>query len=318
MVALGVLNEMDKLIMSDDLLQKIKKTIEQSGYPLELQTGTVLERNGWVPFHSVEYFEPDAKILRELDILAYKIINGRRVELRISCKSSVNKQWVFFTTEKGLITPSDFKFTPVLPDHKRRWEIPSALKGLRFFSEQKEAINYTVLTGTNVDREGRSLLRDAILSSVSSIYHGPIPGGLLFDQRGTIYLFLVVFRGKLYEATLDKITNNLVIQESEYAQWRGSFRITDKYRTIKIKNSEGGLVPFVDALVWFGSKFRVEIISDSYLETYLKDVERVFSNLGKHKIEIFGKDWSEKNFPTALNDWPSLNPKEPDPAKSNS
>src|SRR5205807_8691755 len=124
----------------------------------------------------------------------------------------------------------------------------------------------------------------------SSIYYGPIPSGLLFDQRGTIYLFLVVFRGKMYEATLDKITNNLVIQESEYAQWRGSFRITDKYRTFKIKNSEGGLVPFVDALVWFGSRFRVEIVSESYLETYLKDVERVFSNLSKYNIEIFGKD----------------------------
>lgn len=295
--------------MSDQLIEKVRMALDKSGYPLEFETGAILEKQGWTAFHSVEYLDPETSTIRELDVLAYKIINNRRVELRISCKSSTNKQWVFFTKRKSLVHPSDLKITPILADHKKRWKIPKILKDLRFFSEPNEAMNYTVLSGSNLDREGRTLLREAILSSMSSIYLGPIPGGLLFDVRGTIYFFLVILRGNMYEATWNTNINKLNVQECTYAQWSGLYKITDKYNDAKIQNHQGKPVHFINALQWFDSRFRVEIISDTILESYLIHIEKVFTKLDELSIILFGKDWTQQNFPYALlSQWPSIEP----------
>jgi hypothetical protein len=297
--------------MPDELLEKLKKAILQSGYPLELQAGAILEKYGWTCFHSVEYVNPETNTLRELDIFAYKIIRGRRIELRISCKTSINKQWVFFTkdTSRHLDT-FILKFTPVSDDHNSQWQIPLALKNLRFFSENKESVNYTVFTGTNVDREGRSLLRDAILSSLNSIYVYLIPDRLLFDARGTLHFFLVLYRGKMYEANLNEDKTEMNIQDCNYIQWSGRFNISDKFSDIKIPNQQGKPVNFADALYWFRDRFRVEIISDTYFESYLRQTEEVFKQLSEEELNLFGKEWNEENFPQNLSPYPKLEPKE--------
>jgi hypothetical protein len=67
--------------MSDDLLNKVKRAIQGTGYPLELEIAAIARRNKWVVFHSIEYHDPETAKFRELDLMLYKNIHRRRVEL---------------------------------------------------------------------------------------------------------------------------------------------------------------------------------------------------------------------------------------------
>ena len=69
--------------MGKDLKQAVLQAIQKTGYPLEQRVGKCLERHGWEPFYSITYIDPSDKTQRELDIMAYKEIQYRRIELRI-------------------------------------------------------------------------------------------------------------------------------------------------------------------------------------------------------------------------------------------
>lgn len=303
--------------MPDDLLQKVSKAIEATGFPLELETAAIARRHGWHDFHSVQYPDPDTQKIRELDLLMYKIINGRRIELRVSCKSSTNKQFVFFSRQDTYIhNLGDLKITPVCDNIDERRAVPDALKPLRFYAHGRRAVNYTVLAGDKLDRDAKALLRDALLSVTTSIHYRILPTSLMIDPRGTVYLFLVVLRGRMFDARYDEATNKMAVSESNYARWNEAISIPPSYRNMTVTDAEGRKVPFGNALYWFGSDLHVEVIKDDLFGTYLQEVESAFSNLEPDKYVTFGKPWTPENFPKAIGPRPSLAPPEQNSADS--
>jgi len=296
--------------MPDELLEKVRKAIELTGYPLELESASIAEQRGWIPFHSVQYPDPTTQKLRELDLLIYKNINQRRLELHISCKSSSNKQFVFFTCDRGHYPAAmDLKFTPVIDNIEHRRSIPDLLSNLRFFASPREAVNYTMLSGPMVDRDAKALLYDAIMSTVTSIHHRPLPHRLLFDQRGTIYFFVVLVRGRMFDARFDHSIKSMVVEETDYAQWCGQFTVPDSYLRLFIDDHDGKKVPFTHVLHWFGDWIRVEFVKDTYFPSYLDHLEQVFGQLEENAISIFGKPWLPEHFPKIVKEGPRLKPK---------
>lgn len=300
--------------MSDDLLGKVKKAILRTGFPLELEVGAMLRRAGWVAFHTVEYTHPGSEDLRELDLLAFKLVHERRVELRISCKSSVNKQFVFFTRDRTLrIKTGDLKITPVTDSRDARQRIPEVLSRLPLFSEVTEAVNYTVLSGENVDREARALLRDALMSTVCSVHHRLLPwGGLLDDERGTVYLFIVVLRGQMYEARYDETGSEMCVSECDYVRWKGRLAIPREYYKLTVSDPDGKQVPFGDVMYWFGDRICVEFVRDTALPRYLARVEEAFRVLSPEDLTLLGKPWRPENFPRTVRPSPKLSREEDD------
>jgi hypothetical protein len=287
--------------MSENLLEQVKKAIEATGYPLELEIGAILEKKGWTPFHSIEYKDPFTKKNRELDILAFKLINDRRIELRISCKSSSNKQFIFFTRKrKPIIWLNDLKSTPVFDDWDRQGNIPRSLVKLPFFSYESETVNYTVVSGAKADKESRTLLKDALFSAVNSIYHRILPDSLLFDQRGTIYFFLTILKGQMFDASYEIGGAKTVVNNCKYAQWDCNIPIPDDYCEKEVFDEDKNKFPFSDVLYWFGESIRVEIISLDFFVQYLEMIEKAFEKLNASELMIFGKDWSSENFPRNL------------------
>lgn len=65
------------------LIAKIKEGILKSGFPLELEVGSILEKHEWN--YSIGNFFEDFETgkIRESDIIANKTINGIRVKLFI-------------------------------------------------------------------------------------------------------------------------------------------------------------------------------------------------------------------------------------------
>jgi hypothetical protein len=283
------------------LLEKVRKTILRTGYPLELEIGVTARRKGWITFHSVAYESHDGAGLRELDLLAFKQIHQRRIELRVSCKSSVNKQFVFFTRDmSGYLRAGDVKVTPVVDDRESARRLFAALAPLPFYSGPREVVNYTVLAGDNVDRDARVLLRDALMSTLSSLHYRILPNGLLDDERGTAYFFVVVLRGAMYEASYDESANDMRVEECKYARWTGRIAVPKSYTALMIPDAEGNDVPFFQAMHYFGDFVSVEFVKDTYFSEYLDKVDAAFVGLSPDAVSVLGKPWISENFPKTV------------------
>jgi len=290
-----------------DLKQAVLKSIQKTGYPLEQRVGKCLERHGWSPFYSITYVNPADKAQRELDIMACKEIQYRRIELRISCKRNSSKPWVFFTDDFPLGHKSFYlKMTPVSADRERYLKIPRVLKDLPFFSCSRIGINYTALFGSQQDKEARPLIRDGLYSTLTSVYHNIYPFGLMFDRRGTIYFFVLVFDGALFESYYDPESDKDTVNEASHILWKTFFPLArvDEY----IKDHNDNDIPLEDVTYWFSQDFIVEIVLWDYFEQYLQNIESVFLNLKEEDLLLFGDPWTPENFPKIVRDMPNLKP----------
>jgi hypothetical protein len=294
----------------EELKKKISEAIQKTGYPLEQRVGHALEQMGWSAFHSVEYRDPVEGKQRELDLLAYKLVRDRRIELRISCKRSKSKQWVFFTEDSSRYIQhgSDLKLTPVEADNTKYRKIPKILRDLPFFSSDRTAINFMSVSGKDSDAESRAVIRDANFSVLNSIYRGPFPHALLFDQRGTIVFFIVIFDGLMFESYFCPEDNNDVLNQINYCQFEQRFPLETKVS--KIINHDGQKVLVGDAAYWFGDRFRTEFVTFGHFEEHLKKIESAFNSLSDEDVGLFGKPWTPENFPSVVGEPPDLEPSE--------
>jgi len=82
-------------------IEGIKRIIEKSGYPLEIDIGDMLRRDGWVVFHQYPYIDRNENKLRLIDILSIKPLTKEvGVSLLIECKKSTKHGWAFNTIDK--------------------------------------------------------------------------------------------------------------------------------------------------------------------------------------------------------------------------
>ena len=294
--------------MGKDLKQAVLQAIQKTGYPLEQRVGKCLERHGWQPHYSITYVHPTDKTQRELDIMAYKEIRDRRIELRISCKRSSSKPWVFFTDDFPLVHKSYYlKMTPVSPDRERYLKIPVVLKELPFFACSRIGINYTALFGSQQDKEARPLIRDGLYSTITSVYHSIYPFRLMFDRRGTIYFFVLVFDGPLFESYYDSQSDKDIVNEASHVLWKIFFplaRVTEY-----IQDHNGYDISLGDVIFWFSENFIVEVVLWDYFEQYLQTIESTFRKLKGRDLSLFGDAWIPENFPKIVRDMPDLKPR---------
>lgn len=93
--------------MAEDEIEFIKREIEKSGFPLEIEVSSILKEDGWEILPSSPYIDQDERKWREIDIKAYKSADigshGKSIKpyrltlaLIIECKKSEELAWVFF------------------------------------------------------------------------------------------------------------------------------------------------------------------------------------------------------------------------------
>lgn len=278
------------------MIRKIEDFISKTGYPFEQRVAHMLRENGWTVFSPVEYRIPPDQ-LRELDILCYKIINRRRVELRISCKQSIDKHWIFFTEKNNYLRfGSELKFTPVQQDIDLYRSIPYQLKDLLLFRYDRRVTNFTAFSAKKQD-EARMLIKDGIYSALNSVYLTLYPLDLTVDQRGTIYFFVTLFNGLMFESYYEPECNQNKLNEIEYTQWRTEYQLDGKFK--EILNFDGSYVPFNEIKYNFSEHFVVEIVQWNYFEQYLHHIEALFSSLDDTIINLFGKPYESEFFSEA-------------------
>lgn len=87
-----------------DLIDYLKKEIKKTGYPLEIEISSMLDKDWQSVINTDTYFDRDEGKLRDIDICASdtygtrKILPlGLRVQLVIECKKDKDFAWVFFS-----------------------------------------------------------------------------------------------------------------------------------------------------------------------------------------------------------------------------
>lgn len=103
----------------------LKKQLERTGYPLEIEISSILDKRGWIPFNN-DFFLDESGKEREIDINAVRAMGriggflpiDRSIEpfftgfnLVIECKKSTDWAWTFFTRPTKVTCGAYFFFS---------------------------------------------------------------------------------------------------------------------------------------------------------------------------------------------------------------
>ena len=92
-----------------DILEKINKDIEKTGFPLEINVMKILLNSGLNVIPQFHYVDPDEGKDRTIDFYCFKAIEVKsewyemfRISLFIECKNIVEKPWILFSIKKNM------------------------------------------------------------------------------------------------------------------------------------------------------------------------------------------------------------------------
>ncbi|WP_138752789.1 hypothetical protein [Paenibacillus sinopodophylli] len=195
----------------EDLIERVKKEINKTGFPLEIRIGNLLINRDYYVTHSKFYVDEEEGKSREIDIRAIKnytfLDEDKKVFVRnsihIECKKSDNKPWVFMSSDK---TGSDPGLDDIFVFSRKRSVIPLSiidkLQGVHPFSKKSNVARgyFEAFKGN----ETGEMIFKAITSSVkSSLYNRGIDEQYSNDIEDiNFYYPLIVFEGNMFEATI--------------------------------------------------------------------------------------------------------------------
>ena len=199
---------------NDEEIQKIEQDIRLSGFPLEIEVSSVLQKDGWHVRNQVFYIDDEEGKTRTVDVIAHKAFFEKigdydrlNMTLVIECKKS-EKPWVFFTTPRIDPGPVDLELLGSI----KQFAKPDIIKSLAFakwlrseshcsYDKRKE---YAVISYEPFKKgKGREIL-EAIYQVTKALNFQLAEftkNASLFSMNPVILLYpIVVLDGHLYES----------------------------------------------------------------------------------------------------------------------
>ena len=278
----------------EKLINKIKKGLIKSGFPLEMKVSKILKKNGWNHSMSNYYLDFEANVYREYDIHAGKTINGINVTLFIECKKSDEKQVILYSPQNKKFLPfMDIyfkafpkfpKYQDYIPDEKSQKE---AFIKLPILDKQYRLSTGIIFSkGEKIEQDNSSFFGSIIGLIKQSIMTGY--DGLIDTNFRMIFLYLIVFDGYMYELAPSE-DDDFSLKEIEYGQYSYEYHFKPKVDYDVINQA------FVKHLSEYGTHYVIELLRPSHLESYIAQIENVLNNLNKDKIKRWGQDWPKIN-----------------------
>jgi len=262
----------------------IREQILKSGFPLEIETYSILEQNDWLAFANDYYFDEDEKKEREIDLTAipfpeidnkFIIINrvepfSLDIELAIECKKIDTHAWVFFTRpSKSCYFYSgqtlDFKQIRTNDFESSLFDVilsPPDTGGLLHYSKfDRLAKSYVEvkIEGQDGGRKDIFTACNQLTKFIAYSFQRRVDRLAKDPDHVMIMVFpVIVFNGNLYEATLDKI-GNIVLSQRKHILLARTSRL-----------------PFAGANE---RSFLIDIVTKGYFEDYLKAVRLDIRNI---------------------------------------
>lgn len=270
--------------VEDHLIEKIK----ESGYPLEIEISTLLDKE-YVVFNTQYYFDEEIKQGRDLDIYAIPYANldffadeelakktapfYLRNEIAVECKKSKTHAWVFFT--RPLVPVTFLHPSGQYLDKFSQTDTPSLVESLFFdklvlhYDEFKEAaIAYDEIKKKKAKKEGKAKSRREIFEGINQlvkfIYYekGSPTEPNVFKKDFNISLFfpIIVFDGDMYRV-------NLELGEPKLEKTK-HILVKTNYRSLYTKKVEA---------------FLVDVVHRSYFPEFMKKLNLDFLRI-RHVI----------------------------------
>lgn len=275
---------------AEDLKKKIKKALDDSGFPLELNISKILKSKKWIHTLCARYEDFETGVLRELDISAHKTINGIAVHLQIECKKSSNKQLILYAQHKSqlpLYFINYFKFFPVIIYKKGPYKLKdivlNELEDLPILKHRELMSKSVIFTrGDKIEQNNDnffSSLNGIIKKSIVDVSDGYVETGCRI-----ICLHILVYDGLIFLMS-NAENEDYELIETEYGQYKFDYRF-------KISQKVEETPPdFLEIVKFFSHANVIEIMTPKYFEKYLADVENAILNVEKKKIKEWGNDW---------------------------
>ncbi|CRK80324.1 hypothetical protein [Neobacillus massiliamazoniensis] len=231
-----------------ELIEKLKKDLLDTGFPLELSISNTLKRNGWGVIHNSYYIDRDDQKGREIDLIArtfqYKEIDEEKFQeiafsLIIEIKKAVKKPWVIFTTEKRGLLEDFYRLKYV----SSGFNIETYRLNEVLFSNGPK-VNETLGRNFYEGFSGNGARDDiykALTGTVKALEHFKEVSVYKTEAAGRlmeIFESLVIIEGKLYEAFLDE-DGELQVEERQYIQ------STFNYLSPNYNTGDGNIVSII-------------------------------------------------------------------------
>jgi hypothetical protein len=278
----------------EELIKKVKEGIIKSGFPLEMQIGSILQKMNWSYSIGSLYKDFETDVVREIDLSASKTLNGVAVHLEIACKKSEEKQLVLYAPnfrKKDFIYDSYFK---LLPDISWAYEkkygyssqkIYSNFRGLDFFNVDVPISKKLIVTrGNTISNDNVKFLSDFNGLIKYSILNGS--DGYIETGYRILYLYIMVFDGVIFNL-IPSEHDNFNLQQCEYGQLL--YEPNLKFSTLLSDNEKKDLIETSRKLGRFNSI--IEIMTPEYFIPYIENIEKTFSSLNKKLFKNWGEDW---------------------------
>lgn len=273
----------------EELINKIKKGIIKSGFPLELKIGSLLEKNNWAYSINNLYEDFETGKFRESDISAQKIVNGITINLYIECKKSTEKQIILYSPRNRKISAFMNLWLKLFPKLKAQNEksysirdILSEFSSLPYFDKEIPFSKSIIVT------KGDSVTSDNVsyLSSINGMIKNSIHDyntTYLEDEFRNVYFYLLVFDGLIFQLSNSK-KEDFELKEIEYGQleFEYHFNFESKYYS-------GLHDDLVRSASIFGNKYVVEFINPRLFESHINKLEDIISKVNVKKLDGWGK-----------------------------
>lgn len=259
---------------SDEILN-IKKEIEKSGLPLEIEVSSILQEKGWEVSHQSYYLDPDENKPRFFDIAALRIRTSPSKTdavgqiLLIECKRSHDKPWVFYTVPKPkynlYIDPSrhvKFLAYPKLSLERQN----SLFRHNHYFLEDPKEIATIHFEPFISRKEGKifTAVNQILKATRYEIREELIPRLRELSQARPLIMFfypIIVFDGRMYKC--EKLGENLELSPINYIQY------SVNYRGIKKE---------------FEETYLIDVLKKEFLINYIQLLD---DELNKIDVELF-------------------------------
>lgn len=246
--------------MNHNVIDRIKRDIKKSGFPLEIEVSSKLLQHGWGELIHDYYIDEEEGKIRETDVTAFRRIDIDcpdygffHVSLLIECKKRSEKPWVFFTRTKGRESKVPQFMVHSLGDPRIHKDLLSQERWMRqshYFSPaftKYAAIGYEPFTEEN---ERKTIFESSMKVIKALAYILKQQYKVLRFVKNPLFIFypVIVLDGQLFEYTFKD-----EVEPAMYLQYLVRHRFTDRK---------------TDELV--GDMFLIDVLRKEFLSEYLK------------------------------------------------
>jgi len=244
-------------------IERIRKRILKSGYPLEIEIGNVLRKSGWLVANQFPYLDKESSKIRLVDLLASKssFLSPLSVLLLLECKKSLKYEWVFHTQERGkeflpflmvvvevVKTIKRIRVSQSLRDTLAKGAIPAEFNSLHILEKDVRIGVFNVTPSP----KSKDDFYEATMQITSAL------GGLEQYQKGghSVVFPTIVFDGEMFEFYQEK--NKTEILPINHLQF------------VTYSKSSSGMSPCL-----------IDVVRKAYFPKFLQKIEQDFSILVK-------------------------------------